>query len=153
MTPNQFQSMKPNRAKALMLAKHEISTLVYNAIQLEDINFTLPEVQTILDGITIGGQKLSDQNITANQGKAWQELFLLVKNDEFRVDTETAFKLHDLAGREEAFEQGWNCGKFRTGGVLIAGTEYTPPSASQLPDAVIPPFITELFSRGSSGLY
>jgi len=131
MTPNQFQSMKPNRAKALMLAKHEISTLVYNAIQLEDINFTLPEVQTILDGITIGGQKLSDQNITANQGKAWQELFLLVKNDEFRVDTETAFKLHDLAGREEALE--W--GKFRTGGVLIAGTEYTPPSANQLPDA------------------
>jgi len=104
MTPNQFQSMKPNRAKALMLAKHEISTLVYNAIQLEDINFTLPEVQTILDGITIGGQKLSDQNITANQGKAWQELFLLVKNDEFRVDTETAFKLHDLAGRKRR----WN---------------------------------------------
>lgn len=114
-----------------MLAKHEISTLVYNAIQLEDINFTLPEVQTILEGITIGGRKLTDQNITANQGKAWQALFTLVKNDEFKVDTQTAFKLHDLAGREEALE--W--GKFRTGGVLIAGTDYTPPAASQLTEA------------------
>lgn len=129
MTPTQFQLMKPNRAKALMLAKHEISTLVYNAIQLENINFTLPEVQTILDGITIGGRKLSDQNITANQGNAWQELFAMVKNNLFKVDTDTAFKLHMIAEHEEALE--W--AKFRSGGVLIAGTDYTPPPASQLP--------------------
>lgn len=131
MNQNEFQKMIPNQAKALMLAKHDLSSLVHNAIRLENINFTLPEVQTILDGITIGGSRLSDQNITANQGKAWNELFLLIKNNEFKVDTETAFKIHAIAGMEEALE--W--GKFRNSGVLIAGTTYTPPKADKLPEA------------------
>ncbi|CZR83213.1 hypothetical protein CDFC105_43918 [Clostridioides difficile] len=29
---------------------------------LENNPFTFPEVQTLLDGITVGGHKLSDQN-------------------------------------------------------------------------------------------
>jgi hypothetical protein len=106
MNQNGFQKMKPNQAKVLMLAKHDLSSLVHNAVRLENINFTLPEVQTILDGITIGGSKLSEQNITANQGKAWTELFSLVKNNEFNIDTETAFKIHAIAGMEEALEWG-----------------------------------------------
>lgn len=123
--------MKPNQAKALMLAKHDLSSLVHNAILLENIDYTLPEVQTILDDIAIGGRKLSEQNIIVNQGKAWTELFLLIKNNEFQLDTETAFKIHAIAGMEEALE--WS--KFRNTGVLIAGTSYTPPKADKLPAA------------------
>lgn len=34
-----------------------------------------------------------------------------------------------MAAREDAL--GW--GRFRSGGVLIAGTEYTPPASDELP--------------------
>ena len=113
-----------------MLAKHDLSSLVHNAVQLENINFTLPEVQTILDGITIGGSKLSDQNITANQGKAWHALFAMIKANEFSVSAKIACQLHGIAGQEEALS--W--GEFRNGGVLIAGTHYQPPKAGTLAD-------------------
>jgi len=49
------KKIKPNVQKALMLAKREVSVLVHDAVQLEGINFTLPEIQTLLDGVTVGG--------------------------------------------------------------------------------------------------
>ena len=64
------QNIKPNRDKALMLAQRALGELVYDAVQMEGINFTLPEVLTLLDGVTVGGHKLSDQQITVNQGNA-----------------------------------------------------------------------------------
>lgn len=39
-------SITPNKPKAIMLAKRQLSELVYDAVQLEGINFTLPEIQT-----------------------------------------------------------------------------------------------------------
>ncbi len=126
--------MPPNKAKALMLAKRQLSELVCDAINLEGINYTLPEVQTLLDGITVGGYKLSDQQIVLNQSNAWQEIFALVKNDQFAVTAEIACTLHGIAAQEDALE--W--GQFRSGGVMIAGTEYMPPSAGEL---------SELFTR------
>jgi Fic family protein len=122
-------NMLPNQAKALMLAKRQLSELVYDAVNLEGINFTLPEVQTLLDGVTVGGRKLSDQQITLNQAAAWRLLFKLVEQDQFEASETIAFQLHKVAAKEEALE--W--GQFRTGGVLIAGTDYSPPSVKELP--------------------
>lgn len=124
-----YWQMPPNPAKSLMLAKRQLSELVCDAVNLEGINLTLPEVQTLLDGVTVGGRKLSDQQITLNQAAAWRLLFELVEQDRFEVSAAMAFKLHKVAAKEEALE--W--GQFRSGGVLIAGTDYTPPSAKELP--------------------
>lgn len=122
--------IKPNVAKALMLARREVGVLVHDSILLEGINFTLPEINTLLEGITVGGHRLSDQQIAINQGAAWQFLFESVKNAEFSVSTPFVFALHALAAKEEALE--W--GQFRSGGVTIAGTDYLPPKAADLPD-------------------
>lgn len=65
-----FNRIKPDRDIALMLAKREVSVLVHDAVMLEGIHFTLPEIQTLLEGITVGGHKLSDQQIVVNQGDA-----------------------------------------------------------------------------------
>jgi hypothetical protein len=62
--------MKPNKNKALMLAKRQLAEFVCDAVNLEGINLTLPEVQTLLDGITVGGHKLGDQQIALNQANA-----------------------------------------------------------------------------------
>lgn len=124
-----FKRIIPNKEKALFLAQREVAAFVYDAVQLEGINFTLPEIQTLMEGITIGGRKLSEQQIAINQHEAWKQLFTWIKNGEFTVSREKICELHAIAAKEEALE--W--GKFRSGGVTIAGTDYTPPPADVLP--------------------
>ncbi|RCW71102.1 Fic/DOC family protein [Marinobacter nauticus] len=122
-------SMPPNPEKALMLAQRAVAVFVYDAVRLEGINFTLPEVQTLLQGVTVGGHRLSDQQIAVNQGEAWKLLFQMIRDGRFELTPDCAMALHGVAAKEEALE--WGC--FRSGSVLIAGTEYEPPAASELP--------------------
>ncbi len=111
-----------------MLAKRQLAELVHDAVNLEGIHFTLPEIQTLLDGITVGGHRLVDQQIAMNQANAWKKLFRLIEQDGFSVSIKTACELHAIAGKEEALK--W--GEFRSGGVTIAGTDYLPPKADNL---------------------
>lgn len=112
-----------------MLAKRQLSELVYDAVNLEGIPFTLPEIQTLLDGITVGGHKVADQEIALNQANAWRTLFHWVEQGEFSISAQRACELHAIAGKNEAL--AW--GEFRTGSVTIAGTDYMPPNAEDLP--------------------
>lgn len=121
--------MNPNKGKAIMLAKRQLAELVCDAVNLEGINFTLPEIQTLLEGITVGGHKLTDQQVAINQAETWRKLFELLENNHFEINVETVCALHLIAAKEEALE----CGKFRSGGITIAGTEYMPPKAGLLP--------------------
>ncbi len=120
--------MVPNKPMAEQLARRDIPSLVYDAVNLEGVVMTLPEVQTILDGITVGGHKISDQNMALNQAETWKHLFTMVKNDQFTFSKNVALELHALAGKEEALD--W--GAFRTGNVTISGSEYQPPSPKAL---------------------
>ncbi|MTI12904.1 cell filamentation protein Fic [Sansalvadorimonas verongulae] len=89
---------------------------------------TLPEVQTLLDGITVGGHKISDQNMALSQADAWKHLFALVSDGNFSFSKDVALEIHKIAGKEEALEGG----AFRTGNVTISGSEYEPPSPEDL---------------------
>lgn len=120
--------MKPNIPLAKQLAKRDVPALVYDAVNLEGVAMTLPEVLTILDGITVGGHRISDQNMAMNQAKTWACIFDLVDAGKFSFSKETALLLHNIAGKEEALE--W--GKFRSGFVTIAGSEYEPPAPQEL---------------------
>ena len=129
LTDNMW-NMKPNIPLAKQLAKRDVPALVYDAVNLEGVAMTLPEVQTILDGITVGGHRISDQNMAMNQARAWELIFGLVDQSEFQFNKETALKIHNIAGKEEALE--W--GKFRSGYVSITGSEYEPPAPDELDD-------------------
>jgi Fic family protein len=121
-------NMNPNQAKALMLAKRQLAEFVCDAVNLEGINFTLPEIQTLLEGITVGGHKVTDQKVALNQADTWRILFELIEKNQFEITREKICALHRIAARDEALE--W--GKFRSGGVTIAGTDYMPPPADAL---------------------
>ena len=123
-----MQSIIPNRKKALFLARKQLPELVCDAVNLEGINFTLPEIQTLLDGVTVGGRRLRDEVIAVNQINAWRFLFDAVSDDEFNVDLKFACWLHEILARDEALK--W--GVFRDGKVTISGTDYAPPPASEL---------------------
>lgn len=121
-------NMAANRGKAMMLAKRQLSELVYDAVNLEGILMTLPEVQTLLEGITVGGHRISDQQVAINQGNAWKTLFLWLEQETFKPTLKHTCELHAIAAKEESLD--W--GKFRSGSVTISGTEYLPPNASTL---------------------
>lgn len=125
-----YWQMKANKPLALQLAKRQLPEFVCDAVNLEGINVTLPEVQTLLDGITIGGHKVSDQQIILNQGQAWRHLLHLLEKNQFELSADVACSIHKIAGKEDALT--W--GVFRNSGFYIAGTEYLPPEADQLPD-------------------
>ena len=120
--------MSPNPAMAKQLATRDVPSLVYDAVNLEGVAMTLPEVQTLLDGITVGGHKISDQNMALNQAAAWKHLFTLVAEKRFSFSKPIALEIHNIAGKEEALT--W--GAFRTGNVTISGSDYEPPSAHAL---------------------
>ncbi len=121
-------NMRPNQRLAKHLAIRDVPSLVYESVNLEGISITLPEVQTILDGITVGGHKISDQNVVINQSETWKYLFTLIDRKKFEFSKPIALSLHQIAGKEEAFE--W--GSFRSGNVTISGSEFIPPAADRL---------------------
>lgn len=117
-----------DKTSAVFRAKKKLEELVYDTVALEDNPFTFPEVKTLLDGITVGGHKLSDEKQVLNQAKSWKHLLGWVEKGQFELIKQTFLTLNALVAEEEALE--W--GKFRTGHVSIAGTNYTPPSVESL---------------------
>lgn len=114
--------------KALWDAKKIIAQIVTDVVNLEDINYTVPEVQTLLDGITVGGHKVQDELITLNQIQAWKFLFSSIENNTFTVSRQFVLQLHNLVAYKEALK--W--GEFRDKNVFISGTDYMPPKPTKL---------------------
>lgn len=79
---------------------------VWDAGVLEGNPFTFPEVKTLLEGVTVGGRKLSDQEQILNLAESSKYLATLVKNREFKLNKSTFCSLHALVARNEALEWG-----------------------------------------------
>lgn len=124
------QNLVPDREMAYFLAKRSKVEYVYNVIHLEGNPMTYPEVQTLLEGITVGGHKISDERQVLNQNKAVECLFELVRSGKFEMSKEVFCRLNHLVAMEESIE--W--GVFRRGQVAIGGTDYMPPQAKELDD-------------------
>lgn len=118
----------PNKNLSFSLAKKDKIDFIYNTSALEGNAMTFPEVQTLLEGITVGGHKLSDEQQILNQNRSVNLLFELIEKNEFIIDKYTFLKLHDKVAEKEAMT--W--GEFRVSGVNIGGTDYIPPQASEL---------------------
>jgi Fic family protein len=95
---------------------------VWDAGVLEGNPFTFPEVKTLLEGVTVGGRKLSDQEQILNLAESSKFLVDLVKSREFKLEKSTFCSLHALVARNEALE--W--GHFRGEGFE---TQFTPDVA------------------------
>lgn len=52
---------------------------IFDTAQLEHNPLTFPEVKTLIDGITVGGHKISDVEQVINIQKAWLLVFELLK--------------------------------------------------------------------------
>jgi Fic family protein len=129
----------PDQKRALFIAEKNRVDFVYNTAALEGNPFTFPEIKTLLDGITVGGHKISDSEQVLNLNRALTYLIRRVKERTFHIDPEVACSLQGIIAREEALT--W--GVFRDAMVSISGTDYRPPEAKRL---------NEIFTRGAIAL-
>ncbi|HTY48282.1 MAG TPA: hypothetical protein VMB48_01170 [Steroidobacteraceae bacterium] len=98
---------------------------VWDAGVLEGNPFTFPEVKTLLEGVTVGGRKLSDQEQILNLAESSRRLLELVKNREFRLDKSTFCALHALVARDEALPGAGRLGEVFSEGLRVLERDVT----------------------------
>jgi hypothetical protein len=110
-----------DRARARL--KASVAGFVWDAAALEGNTFTLPEVQTLLDGVTVGGKPIEDEKQVLALRDAFVELDKLVESGTFRLDKPTSDRLHALLAPHEAIEAGHfrGEGSAKGGGVVSLG--------------------------------
>jgi Fic family protein len=125
-----------------------LSVFVWDASVLEGNPFTFPEVKTLLDGVSVGGRKISDQEQVLNLAESSKHLLALVKTSKFSLDKATFTELHGIVARNEALE--WS--HFRGEGKEIS---YTPDVAlgeqgryTPLPTLTGAPDLNRVFLQG-----
>lgn len=115
-----------------------IPDLIWNAAALEGNTFTLPEVRTLLDGITVDGKKVEEAQQIIALSEGYSLVDELVGAGEFRLDKETSDRIHGLVARHEAIESGHWRGEGRVAGggsvQLSTGGHVEGVPAEALPD-------------------
>lgn len=125
---------------------------VWDASVLEGNPFTFPEVKTLLDGVTVGGHRLSDQDQVLNLAESSKRLLAMVKGSQFELSKPVFTELNGIVARKEALE--W--GVFRGEG---QETHYTPDVSlgergryTPLPTLPGAPTLNRVFSEGVAAM-
>lgn len=112
----------------IFVAKKLLAQNIYRSAKLEGCNITFPETQTILDGVSVAGLKMSDVEVVLNLRDAWR---YLIDTIEEPLSLEYISKINGYVSRNESLD--W--GVLRYGDVGISGTSYRPPIPNE-PDVV-----------------
>jgi Fic family protein len=92
--------------RAVFRLHKSLPEYVWDAAVLEGNPFTFPDVQTLMDGVTVGGHRLGDERQVLNLVESARELLRLVKEGGFALDKATSDHLHAIIARDEAFDAG-----------------------------------------------
>lgn len=125
---------------------------VWDASVLEGNPFTFPEVKTLLDGVTIGGHKISDQEQILNLAEGSRRLLTMVKSNQFEITKPVFTELNGIVARKEALEWGMFRGEgqetnYTTHVGLGEHGRYTP-----LPTLLGAPELNRVFREGVMAL-
>lgn len=104
---------------AVAIYKQQFTAFVWDASVLEGNPYTYVEVKTLLDGVTIGGRKVSDTEQVLNLADSNRKLLELVTSGRFDLNKQTFTLLHAIIARNEALEWGVLRGEGEQ-------TQYTP---------------------------
>jgi hypothetical protein len=102
-----FDLIKPSALeRSLYRLEKSLPELVWNAAALEGNTFTLPQVQTLLDGVTVGGKKLEEVEQILALSAAMQLMISAVRGGSFTLSKEVSDRIHGLVAQHEAIESG-----------------------------------------------
>jgi Fic family protein len=104
----------PDRSRYRFRA--HLPDLIWNAAALEGNNFTLPEVKTLLEGVTVGGRRLEDEEQILALSAAYNRLDEMVAGGTFSLSKQVSDELHGLVAVHEAIEAGHFRGEGRVQG-------------------------------------
>jgi len=103
--------------RALFRFRARFPEMIWDAAKLEGNNFTLPEVRTLLDGVTVEGKKLDDQKQILALNEGFSEIDQLVKRGKFHLGKDVSDRVHKMVAVYEAAESG----NFRGEGSVSGG--------------------------------
>jgi Fic family protein len=131
-----FRGIRPrDPERAAWRFRQSLAEYVWDAAVLEGNAFTYPEVQTLLDGVTVGGRKLTDERQVLNLAEAAGSLAETVLTGAFEMSKPTSDHFHYLIARDEAFDAGGFRGEgheMMTPSVYLGGAgRYTPPATER----------------------
>ena len=144
---NKYSDIIPpiDKKKLIVLSKKLLPDTIFNMASLEGNPFTYPEVQTLVDGITVGGHKVSDEQQIYDLRDSWNYLYDLISSDKFQLTKDTFNEINLIVAKNEALVSG----KFRSSQVRIGGTDYLPPKAEEL-EEIFCKELPEIIERSES---
>jgi len=137
-------SIRPSdvdRARARF--RSQLPELVWNAAALEGNTYTLPEVRTLLEGVTVAGKPLDDERQILALSEAYSHLDQLLADRAFHLDKGTSDSLHAILARHEALDAG----RFRGEGATTGGGHVRLSDGSVVEGADAGPGGAELRAR------
>lgn len=109
-------------------ARSNFTNLVHTASRFEGVNTTLPQTQTIIDGMSVKGVSTDDINTIVDLKRAWE--YVTESTDPF--DMNYIKKLNSIAASHDALVPGEFRDANAEGGVNIGSDEqFTPPAFNE----------------------
>lgn len=129
----QLQKLRPLPAVSVQKLKEQFAIeMTYNSNAIEGNKLTLKETFLVVnEGITIKGKSLKDHLEAKDHYDALNYLYGLIEHDKKHTISEVFVRNIQRLVVKETEEE--NAGKYRTGNVIITGSDYTPPDASEIP--------------------
>ena len=121
--------------------------LTYTSNAIEGNSLTLTETKVLLeDGLTVSGKPIKDCYEAQGHAEAFDHMLAAAKDTDLTITEETICTLHRLFFKMLDEKQA---GVYRPGQVIIAGTEYVPPAAGEVPERM-KRFVKRLNDEGAS---
>lgn len=113
-----FELIRPSEVKrSLFRLEKSLPELIWNAAALEGNTFTLPQVQTLLDGVTVGGKKLEEEQQILALSEGMRLMINAVRDGSFALSKDLSDRIHGVVAKYEAIESGM----FRGEGAVHGG--------------------------------
>jgi len=112
--PSFVDAGSPDRAVARF--HRALPQAVWEAANFEGSPYTLPEVQTLIDGVTVGGHTLHDERLVLGLITSAKLLRATVADGSFALDKATSDRFHRIIAEGEAIEAGHFRGEGTSGG-------------------------------------
>ena len=127
---NEFRETPLDKIALEKLREHFRTHHIYHSSGIEGNRLTLQETSMVLkDGIDISGKPLKDSIEVKNLGVAFDFLFELSQSD-VKITENYIKQVHSLIiGSDSSLSPG----EYRNIGVIITGSEHTPPEPFEVP--------------------